>query len=566
MEHRVPHCGTCSCLPGADVHDRDEVVAALSPQRVQLLEDLERELEELQNGATRVRQALLSLRTEHNRSLPVNTLPTEILSEIMVLAHYIPHLYSQWSPACAQVCTLWRHVALAETPSLWSCLNVYDRPKLAQALCKRFPTIPLRIDYSRSLYGQSDKPHAPAHVLEEIILKNPSRILSLIVYPSYEDSIRALKCFQNYAPALEKLDLICYSDRIHVSPGQETLMNCLRRVRAPNLRSLTLDAIPADEHVWNVRWFTSFSLRLLSISQSATMQHPQAGTASLLKDILDVLEACPLLEVLSLEGQLPQEELPSAPSTPPSRRVHLPMLRDISFGDTTIDCVATLFRYLQPACPATLRWDVDATRTTHFPHIWHLIRPHCASSEVDLHVGQLCFRIICPVTPGRQWPRTAIQFNDMKQLPDAIRVFLAQLNVTGLELEGLDDDPYPSEVLQAILSSCPNVRNLELSGSAGSVLDAMRDWDESDGHDGLLLPHLTDLRLVMWRSAASEAMPIPWYGECRAQLAARRQYALRTGRNMSPRTLTLVHCRGIEHAEIEWLKGIVPEVRVIPAE
>lgn len=417
------------------------------------------------------------------------------------------------------------------------------------------------------MWGSPDKSRAPVCVLEEIIVKNPSRIVSLIVYPSYEDVIRALKCFQNYAPALEKLDLVSKLDRTRASPGQGTLMNCLRRVRVPNLRSLALGAIPADEYIWDVRWFTSFSLRLLDVSQeSVAVQHPQAGTASLLKDILDVLEACPLLEVLSLECQLPQEELPSTPSTLPSRTVPLPMLRDISFGETTIDCVATLFRYLQPACPATLRWAVEATRTTHFPHIWHLVRPHCASSEVGVLVARDCVWINCLAAPGPQRPRTAIQFNDMKQLPDAFHVFLTQLNVTGLVLDSLDEDPYPSELLQAILSSCPNVRNLELPGSAGSVFDAMRDWDESDGHDGPLLPHLTNLRLVMRRSAAGEALPIPWYGECRAQLAARRQHALRTGRDMSPRRLTLVHCPALEHAEIEWLKGIVPEVLIIAAE
>ncbi|EIN13293.1 hypothetical protein PUNSTDRAFT_48323, partial [Punctularia strigosozonata HHB-11173 SS5] len=251
------HCSTCSC-PAVRADDRHELLAAFSPERLHHLEELERVSE-------RTKKALFDLRGEHNASLPINHLPIEILSRIMVLAQNTRvntvdewHQSSEWSPECVQVCSHWRSVALG-TSGLWNRLNL-QRPELAVALCERFTRIPLCV-----VYDAFDAHPTSETVLKRIIFQQPSRISELELWAQFKVILPTLRQFQSYAPVLRTLHLA--SAKIIELDQEKELFECLKGLHAPNLHSLVLYNFPSF-WPWASRWFRSLDMRCIVLIQN----------------------------------------------------------------------------------------------------------------------------------------------------------------------------------------------------------------------------------------------------------------------------------------------------------
>ncbi|QRV89109.1 pyrolysin [Ceratobasidium sp. AG-Ba] len=168
--------------------------------------------------------------------VPVNALPSEVLSQIFIYAMpqvkdslgeiQIPH------PAnvITSVCSRWRQVSIA-TSSLWSCINIIRREnderhrnflKLVDIWLKRSTTVPLH------LHIASTGHHSYTEHTEEIMLlvqPHIPRTVTLQLYrPSRELCMRIIEHYSNYNGHVALADLVIQGHfayrRVPISPPQ----------------------------------------------------------------------------------------------------------------------------------------------------------------------------------------------------------------------------------------------------------------------------------------------------------------------------------------------------------
>ncbi|EIN13324.1 hypothetical protein PUNSTDRAFT_129011 [Punctularia strigosozonata HHB-11173 SS5] len=187
-------------LPRASKEEHRHLLSVFSPER-------SRQYKQLERDAERIQKALFDLRLQHNASLPIHRLPREILSSIMVEAQKVGKLsdwgWSEWAPALAQVCALWRRTAL-DTPKLWTKLKTCSS-KLAYALSERFPNPHLRIvhhSWNLDPYRVGEE-----EALRALVFRHSSRISGLLIEASQTLILDVLQQFHAYAPILETLDI-----------------------------------------------------------------------------------------------------------------------------------------------------------------------------------------------------------------------------------------------------------------------------------------------------------------------------------------------------------------------
>ncbi|EIN13338.1 hypothetical protein PUNSTDRAFT_129026 [Punctularia strigosozonata HHB-11173 SS5] len=502
---------------------------------------------------------MFDLRTQHNASQPVNRLPREILSHIMLLSQdnldittWGTWTISEWSPPCSQVCAFWRSVALG-TSKLWNTLDV-GRPKLALALCERFPTIPLHV-----VYDVTDeivrRPSSEA-VLKRIALHHPSRISSLWLSAPYDVLLSTLQQFQTYAPVLRSLKL-GISDLDDLEDDQlRELVDCLQDTRMPSLRSFCLESI-APFLPWTSRWLRTLNLRYLDLNYELTQEMP----STVLDDVLDTLEALPLLELLSLGANLPKV-LASSTSAAPVREVHLPALRQVTLAGTCQELVSFLrhlrFDQIRIRSFELVCYEVESMDC--LADLWNLAKPHCPPGQVELVTGipaasiLLISATLCKVASIRFPKLLSTAIDDI--FKNLSTLCLPHLNPYLMILKGGQEHVPSADALHAILRHCTKVRDLDLMGveMVTAFFNALhRHRTQAMGEP---LPRLISLHIM----DAVHSSEFPWFGRCRAELAIRRESSLKRNGRASLKVLTLRRCYGLDQTELDLLRDVVPKL------
>ncbi|TDL22317.1 hypothetical protein BD410DRAFT_257061 [Rickenella mellea] len=270
----------------------------------------------------------------HQReSTPIDSLPYELLSHVFIfcfLNH--AHISWHWSP-CARpstkeapllllrVCRAWRDCALS-TPLLWSgltictptvfCRTIVPYVKAAKEWLARAGSIPLSIVLVYDRANETDRGEIVDAALADIFI--PSRTWRAVVLIIREprrsprvDSILTL--ILRNAPELEK-----FSFDVSGIVMNENIQN-FSIGHAPKLTALTLTASS---------WANGVSVSL-ETDQLYGIRELRLQWLECSNDCLDILDRCPLVEVLhvSVRGRNPHTRQASIRTLPQLRTFHV---------------------------------------------------------------------------------------------------------------------------------------------------------------------------------------------------------------------------------------------------
>ncbi|EIM83542.1 uncharacterized protein STEHIDRAFT_170794, partial [Stereum hirsutum FP-91666 SS1] len=314
----------------------------------------------------------LSVMRAQNVHSSINRLPIEILAHIFELAKT-----SDWRVYGDQqsgrivrmslVCRHWRHVALG-FPSLWSTIQLRHESTYNfefAALClERSRYSPLTIVISTLFRGPQ---------IGEFLAPYASRIRGVMLlvpfrYASTNVGSYILSTCRFSAPNLQSLRISAPTWAANAPPVLPTLFND----NIPNLKQLHIESFSS----WPGHCFTR--LAHLAISCQSQYEHRSSMT-----NMLDVLEANPLLEEILVDDACPSlESLAGRP------RVRLPRLRLICFIVSLSDSElpSQLLSHLDLPREATIRIHLDMMHTAEqsalspFPTD---LRPLAAFTSVD---------------------------------------------------------------------------------------------------------------------------------------------------------------------------------------
>ncbi|KAI0919533.1 hypothetical protein AcV5_001576 [Taiwanofungus camphoratus] len=279
-------------------------------------------------------QYLADLRAFQNSIAPVNALPDEILADIFGRVHdgwvYRTTSLSLWSdsyvferPPChalSQVCRRWRAVAVT-AQKLWSVLCSHLKPRLLRYFLERSGYAMLDI-YWR---GNCPKALSIAPYRDRVLSLHSSRP----VFPEKDpDSLLTL--------SMPNLEILSFEDQRSHKPF--TAFNH----QFPKLRHLYLRGALIT---WTSTIYSCLvSLELYDISESVC-EHAIPS----MDVFLDVLNACPSLELLKIRESGPSLPRGTAGYPTPTRIVSLSKLRELHLEHSTNN-VAYLLAHL--AIPA----------------------------------------------------------------------------------------------------------------------------------------------------------------------------------------------------------------------
>ncbi|CCL98561.1 uncharacterized protein FIBRA_00561 [Fibroporia radiculosa] len=264
---------------------------------------------------------------------PVNRLPNEILTEVMVIARDLDTTSPMKWIALTHVCRHWREMALA-TPMLWSTIHArVSLPYLCASLERAADAL-----VSLSIYDTR-----PA--VTKVIQANAVRIVSLTTY-TY-----CLQLLAIFMPRLQKLEL-------HGN-GHPYILLHSRNEHLPQLRTLLLDSLSLP---LSSPWLKKLTRLELS-------RHPHYLIETNFTEFLNALNSCVDLEILKIDqrsGDHPgfTDDLPS------SNVAFLPKLRILGLIGK-IDDLNILLRhlvfpptiYIQLEGAANYYWDEEAGPT-----------------------------------------------------------------------------------------------------------------------------------------------------------------------------------------------------------
>ncbi|KIM35545.1 hypothetical protein M413DRAFT_32410 [Hebeloma cylindrosporum] len=307
------------------------------------------ELDELYEYIRRVREILQLLEERRNTAVPINRLPTEILTSIFeslqdhhkfddlfpAATEYELSMSHSWQ-VVTRICRHWRSVALS-TPVLWK--NLYTKTICASpryggwnhdipiAFMRRsFPTS-LRLSCNAHVFSAGPGDTEEPDVFYEALRENVERMESFHIasFPFLDNTV--LDVLDLPLPRLWSLHL--------------RVVNTREPTRDPDTGFITSEAYADDLELPRMfgggasQYLRKFSLWNYTCWPENTFPklthlslHEQLATPTL-EEFLDTLEQSPCLEVLHLERAGP--EIPHRTSTLPTRQIALPHLRQAHF-------------------------------------------------------------------------------------------------------------------------------------------------------------------------------------------------------------------------------------------
>ncbi|KAH9930952.1 uncharacterized protein B0H18DRAFT_119822, partial [Fomitopsis serialis] len=229
-----------------------------------------------------VRRYLLNLQSAFNSTLPVNTLPNEVLVEILRLASASDDS-GAWMTAATGVCQYWRDVTL-NTPVLWTNIDLSASP--------RFITLCLDRSRGAGLSMHLPRPEPQLEYLERakidfsaitpLLDSHHSRITNIDLYIDIHHDSETSSLWQvldGSIPALCSLDVEVAESPLPWTPGP-----------LPYLRSLSLTRVTPD--------WTKLPLSQLTSLKLCLVELPEDGPFA---SLLNVLKACASLEAFNCD-------------------------------------------------------------------------------------------------------------------------------------------------------------------------------------------------------------------------------------------------------------------------
>ncbi|EIN08578.1 hypothetical protein PUNSTDRAFT_134951 [Punctularia strigosozonata HHB-11173 SS5] len=558
--------------------------ADLSPVKKRT-SDCMKHLHELLTPLHQSRQDMFSVRIEHNASRPVSRLPFELLQAIFILSHDSPTSSSivswqgadhrpqfHWPSALAQVCGIWRQVAL-NTSTLWTSLEVWAFPTLAFHISEIFPEEPLRIfHYGFDLFGDES-----LRTLSAIIAKDRARIVELGIYLMGHSHISMdviLDMFQGYAPLLQRLVVDTAGGlALHSRDELVRIETRLSNIHAPALSNLKLRCL-ASPTVWKSKLIRSSALSHLSIEHIHTVHRIPKPT---LHEILIALEHIPSLQVLQLAHCL-EHEMGGVISR---RQPNMWCLRELEIRDSCCGCT-NIFRNLTLAQPLTrLALSCTSSRCPRCPELaaelWQLAENGCdLPGELEMEIDwansyQLVIRCRHDALVTKIRDPFYIEMQDQTEYDVWNTVchlgpVLPSGRITKLTLWGVRPWSHPHSSFRDVLRRWTSIRNISVHcrGAAISLLQAFRAPESSMPElDRLnwVLPSLSALTICDVWNSSHQSVDGSWLDICHDEVERRRRAK---GEDSEPtfRFLSIQRCAGISQEALAALEKIVPCLHV----
>ncbi|TDL22601.1 hypothetical protein BD410DRAFT_788415 [Rickenella mellea] len=259
-------------------------------------------------------QSLATLKSRRNSFCSVNKLPPEIITCIFLRLQMRES--SLWLHI-THVCRRWRHIAL-DSPSLWTSISLSQyRPNELAAFLKRSKCSPLTVSLRAS--SKTDN-----QVIVTLLCENLPRIREIHLIDedrSWAESLDLDTIFSTPSPCLEQLDVAFSYKR--------NLPTFTFGSNYPALKRLKVDRHPLQ---WNPSSIGGL--------QELVLKDIRAEHQPNLSQMVSILEACPALEMLSLEYSGPTLKTKEVPQT--TRRLYFPHLRKLRVNSSAYACAALL--------------------------------------------------------------------------------------------------------------------------------------------------------------------------------------------------------------------------------
>lgn len=276
---------------------------------------------------------MLAIIDEWNAAQPISQLPPEVIAHVVGIGIPITEYfggkrgrstrdYMKTLAALATISRTWRNTIVG-TPSLWGLLSTNLPLHINSMSLERSGNCPLLVD--------ARDPETTLSTIEVLELALPYWNRWSHVYLGRSPGERIVGYLSSAAPSLEV---------VHVEVNN---WNRLTKINlfggcAPRLREI---AVTYGKLMWDPESFRG--LRKVTLRDAG--EHFSSPD-----NILALLAANPLLELLNIEGAVNEPQPPLRPlSTRPP--VHLPNLKDILFGYLCIEAVASILALIRvPNC------------------------------------------------------------------------------------------------------------------------------------------------------------------------------------------------------------------------
>ncbi|OJT10898.1 hypothetical protein TRAPUB_12582 [Trametes pubescens] len=508
--------------------------------------------------------AIVELKSRINGMAFTARLPPEILSDIFTLVavdyyqarrwHHFGSTHAYKWITLTHVCRAWREIAL-NTPRLWSHI-VLTQPNVAKQVLARSKKAPLWL--SASLTHTDDQ---RAETLE-VLMKESSRLKELhLTGPAH--TVQALSAkWRTSADLLETINIS--SDFRQFDPASllpaPPLSSQIFSGQTPKLRHLQIHRIAVD---WSNPLFCN-TLRTLII-HAVYDNAPSPGEFS---QLLDALEAMPLLETLRLNESIPRmPDDATQLSRNVQRTISLPHLRCIELFSDAIDS-ANLLRHI--SAPPELRLTVNGRTERGVADLVRIFgeclgrsTPLCTARLAPMYSSQVYVKLwrsyVDSSDSGNIGPPSdaelsldAYPHSRALQALVQLSTFFAQIYRFEVQLEAHRNWDW-----KMIFERMPEVRVLSVTGHGDlSFLPALATLrDNGDANPKLPLQHLHTLELngVRFGCAHSDHQS-HFLEELLDWLIMRCNYGVPVLR------LVLRACINVESDAVDRLREVVPDV------
>jgi hypothetical protein len=271
---------------------------------------------------------LHSLKTLRNRHSLISSLPSEVLSAILIEAVQPQIQYSplSWTThvQLSAVCKLWREIALG-CPGFWSCIPIIPNPKI-DVMLARSKQHPFSIRIDRPLTQAVPAPSVLSPLLQELLDSNRLRELHLRGGRTFIE--QHLEGFPVVPSALQSLSLYNTEHGHYLR-----LPSWFFSSPKPILQVLRLYGCTAD---WNAITLESTIAPITVGLLELTLQdlHPPPP----LTFLTGLLSSSPNLQVLELRDALP-DDVPRCPTNEDKGLVNMPCLSRYTICDSLVSAV-----------------------------------------------------------------------------------------------------------------------------------------------------------------------------------------------------------------------------------